>query len=97
MSKVLIENNKATGVKIDDGSVIHSDKIISNLNPKLLFSKLVNNEDVDKEYLRKILNYKCGSGTFQNRMLLFQNFLTFNCLSGKITSDHHRVDSNSPH
>ena len=40
--KVLIENNKAIGVKIDDGSVIHSDKVISNLNPKLLFNKLVN-------------------------------------------------------
>ena len=36
VSKVLIENNKATGVKIDDGSVIYSDKVVSNLNPKLL-------------------------------------------------------------
>ena len=54
VSKVLIENNKATGVKIDDGSVIYSDKVVSNLNPKLLFNKLVNKEDVDKEYLRKI-------------------------------------------
>ena len=89
VSKVLIENNKATGVKIDDGSVIHSDKVISNLNPKLLFSKLVNNEDVDKDYLRKILNYKCGSGTFRMNVALSE-LPDFNCLSGKDVCEHHK-------
>ena len=89
VSKVLIENNKATGVKIDDGSVIYSDKVVSNLNPKLLFSKLVNKEDVDKEYLRKILNYKCGSGTFRMNVALSE-LPEFSCLPGKIASDHHK-------
>ena len=89
VSKVLIENNKATGVKIDDGSVIHSDKVVSNLNPKLLFSKLVNEEDVDKEYLRKILNYKCGSGTFRMNVALSE-LPDFNCLSGKDVCEHHK-------
>ena len=89
VSKVLIENNKATGVKIDDGSVIYSDKVVSNLNPKLLFSKLVNEEDVDKEYLRKILNYKCGSGTFRMNVALSE-LPDFNCLSGKDNCEHHK-------
>ena len=89
VSKVLIENNKATGVKIDDGSVIYSDKVVSNLNPKLLFSKLVNEEDVDKEYLRKILNYKCGSGTFRMNVALSE-LPDFNCLSGKDACEHHK-------
>ena len=89
VSKVLIENNKATGVKIDDGSVIYSDKVVSNLNPKLLFSKLVNEEDVDKEYLRKILNYKCGSGTFRMNVALSE-LPDFNCLSGKDVCGHHK-------
>ena len=89
VSKVLIENNKATGVKIDDGSVIYSDKVVSNLNPKLLFSKLVNEEDVDKEYLRKILNYKCGSGTFRMNVALSE-LPDFNCLSGKDVCEHHK-------
>ena len=89
VSRVLIENNKATGVKIDDGSVIHSDKVVSNLNPKLLFSKLVNEEDVDKEYLRKILNYKCGSGTFRMNVALSE-LPDFNCLSGKDVCEHHK-------
>ena len=89
VSKVLIENNKATGVKIDDGSVIYSDKVVSNLNPKLLFSKLVNEEDVDKEYLRKILNYKCGSGAFRMNVALSE-LPDFNCLSGKDVCEHHK-------
>ena len=89
VSRVLIENNKATGVKIDDGSVIYSDKVVSNLNPKLLFSKLVNEEDVDKEYLRKILNYKCGSGTFRMNVALSE-LPDFNCLSGKDVCEHHK-------
>ena len=89
VSKVHIENNKAIGVKIDDGSVIYSDKVVSNLNPKLLFSKLVNEEDVDKEYLRKILNYKCGSGTFRMNVALSE-LPDFNCLSGKDVCEHHK-------
>ena len=66
-----------------------SNKVISNLNPKLLFTNLINHDDVDKEYLRKILNYKCGSGTFRMNVALSE-LPNFNCLPGKEIAEHHK-------
>ena len=89
VDKVLIENNKAIGVKLAGGSKIFSNKVVSNLNPKLLFKKLVDKNDVDSEYLRKILNYKCGSGTFRMNVALSE-LPNFNCLPGIKVAEHHK-------
>jgi phytoene dehydrogenase-like protein len=89
VEKVLIKDNKAKGVMLEDGTQIFADKVISNLNPKLLFKKLVADNDVDQEYRRKILNYKCGSGTFRMNVALSE-LPNFNCLPGKNISEHHK-------
>ena len=89
VKNVIVEDNVAKGVILDNGSKIMSNKVISNLNPKLLFTNLINHDDVDKEYLRKILNYKCGSGTFRMNVALSE-LPNFNCLPGKEIADHHK-------
>jgi len=89
VEKIIIENNKAKGVILEDGSKILSDRVVSNLNPKLLFQRLVSENDVDPEYLRKILNYKCGSGTFRMNVALSE-LPDFKCLPGKDISEHHK-------
>ena len=89
VKNIIVEDSVAKGVILDDGSKIMSNKVISNLNPKLLFSNLINHDDVDKEYLRKILNYKCGSGTFRMNVALSE-LPNFNCLPGKEISEHHK-------
>lgn len=89
VEKIIIENNKAKGVILEDGSNILSDRVVSNLNPKLLFQRLVSKNDVDPEYLRKILNYKCGSGTFRMNVALSE-LPDFKCLPGKDISEHHK-------
>ena len=89
VKNVIVEDSVAKGVVLDDGSKIMSNKVISNLNPKLLFSNLINHDDVDKEYLRKILNYKCGSGTFRMNVALSE-LPNFNCLPGKEIAEHHK-------
>ena len=89
VKNIIVEDSVAKGVVLDDGSKIMSNKVISNLNPKLLFSNLINHDDVDKEYLRKILNYKCGSGTFRMNVALSE-LPNFNCLPGKEIADHHK-------
>ena len=89
VEKVLIGDNKAKGVMLENGTQIFADKVISNLNPKLLFKKLVAKNDVDQEYRRKILNYKCGSGTFRMNVAL-KELPNFNCLPGKNISEHHK-------
>ena len=89
VEKILIKNNKANGVMLEDGTQIFADKVISNLNPKLLFKKLVDENDVEQEYRRKILNYKCGSGTFRMNVALSE-LPDFNCIPGKEISEHHK-------
>ena len=89
VKNVIVEDSVAKGVILDNGSKIMSNKVISNLNPKLLFTNLINHDDVDKEYLRKILNYKCGSGTFRMNVALSE-LPNFNCLPGKEISEHHK-------
>ena len=89
VKNVIVEDNVAKGVILDNGSKIMSNKVISNLNPKLLFTNLINHDDVDKEYLRKILNYKCGSGTFRMNVALSE-LPNFNCLPGKEIAEHHK-------
>ena len=89
VKNIIVEDSVAKGVILDDGSKILSNKVISNLNPKLLFSNLINHDDVDKEYLRKILNYKCGSGTFRMNVALSE-LPNFNCLPGKEIAEHHK-------
>ena len=89
VKNVIVEDSVAKGVILDNGSKIMSNKVISNLNPKLLFTNLINHGDVDKEYLRKILNYKCGSGTFRMNVALSE-LPNFNCLPGKEIAEHHK-------
>ena len=89
VKNVIVEDCVAKGVILDNGSKIMSNKVISNLNPKLLFTNLINHDDVDKEYLRKILNYKCGSGTFRMNVALSE-LPNFNCLPGKEIAEHHK-------
>ena len=89
VKNIIVEDSVAKGVILDDGSKIMSNKVISNLNPKLLFTNLINHDDVDKEYLRKILNYKCGSGTFRMNVALSE-LPNFNCLPGKEIAEHHK-------
>ena len=89
VKNVIVEDSVAKGVILDNDSKIMSNKVISNLNPKLLFTNLINHDDVDKEYLRKILNYKCGSGTFRMNVALSE-LPNFNCLPGKEIAEHHK-------
>ena len=54
-------------------------QVVSNLNPKLLFGKLVDGGDVSAEFTQRIGAYKCGSGTFRLNVAL-SALPTFSCL-----------------
>jgi phytoene dehydrogenase-like protein len=70
VSKVLIREGRAHGVLLEDGSEISANCVASNLNPKLLFQRLVDPTVVAPEFGRRIAAYKCGSGTFRMNVAL---------------------------
>jgi phytoene dehydrogenase-like protein len=79
VAKVEVTAGKATGVVMEDGSVIAAKRVVSNLNPKLLFGKLVAAPDVPAEFGQRIDAYKCGSGTFRMNVALSE-LPRFSCL-----------------
>ena len=79
VNTVLIENNRAVGVQLKNGETIKAKKVISNLNPKLLFTKFVAKNDVPADFHARIDAYKCGSGTFRMNVALSE-LPRFSCL-----------------
>lgn len=89
VNQVIVENGAATGIRLEDGQSIKARKIISNLNPKLLYKKLISETDLDPEFNRSMDGYKCGSGTFRMNVALSElpDFLS---LPGKEIAEHHQ-------
>jgi all-trans-retinol 13,14-reductase len=54
VEKIIIENNKAVGVKLADGSLIYADTIISNADPSITYLKLVGKENLGKKLVEKL-------------------------------------------
>lgn len=70
VTKVNVTNGRATGVTLADGSVIDAKRVVSNLNPKLLFLDLVEASELDADFVRRMRGWKCGSGTFRMNVAL---------------------------
>ena len=63
--------------------------MVSGVNPKLLYTKLVPQHALDEEFLRRMRNYKCASGTFRMNVALSE-LPDFTCAPGKHAQDHHK-------
>ena len=70
VSRVLVSDGRACGVVLDDGSEVRSKIVVSNLNPKLLFQRMVEPAAVGTDFSQRIAAYKCGSGTFRMNVAL---------------------------
>lgn len=69
----------ASGVVLTDGTEIHANKVVSNLNPKLLFQTMVDPLKLAEDFKRRIAAYKCASGTFRMNVALSE-LPRFTCL-----------------
>lgn len=89
VKQVNIEYGKAIGVELKSGESLAAKTIASNLNPALLFSKLVSDHLVPNEFKRRISNYKNGSGTFRMNVAL-DGMPQFTCLTtqARASEDH---------
>lgn len=88
VKSVVVEKGRAVGVELASGRVLKAKKVVSNLNPKLLFTKLVAEAELPAEFLSRMRHWKCGSGTFRMNVALSE-LPSFTALPGKQVSDHH--------
>jgi phytoene dehydrogenase-like protein len=68
--RVIVESGRAAGVELASGDVVGGKRIVANVNPKLLFEKLVPAGHVPEDFRERIAGYRCGSGTFRMNVAL---------------------------
>ena len=86
--EVLIEKGRAAGVITERGETIRARTVISNLNPKLLYERLIDPAALSAEFRQRIAQWRCGSGTFRMNVALSE-LPDFRCLPGRQLADHH--------
>ncbi len=79
--EVLIEDGRAVGATTESGETFRARAVVSNLNPKLLFEKLVDRAALPQDFVERIAAYRCGSATFRMNVALSQ-LPRFSCLPG---------------
>jgi phytoene dehydrogenase-like protein len=89
VAHVLVENGQARGVRLESGDEVIGERVVANIGPKLLYERLMSPSDIPADFLRRIQNYKCGSGTFRMNVALSE-LPDFSCLPGKLAADHHK-------
>jgi len=85
---VIVEQGRAVGVVTEQGDALRARCVVSNLNPRLLFQRLVDAADLPAEFLARIGHWRCGSGTFRMNVALSE-LPDFRALPGTAVAEHH--------
>ncbi len=88
VTQVLVENGRTCGVALEDGRHISASCVASNINPLLLYQKLIDAAELPEAFLERISHWKCASGTFRMNVALSE-LPDFTCLPGREPALHH--------
>ncbi len=86
--EVIVEAGRAVGVVMEDGVAIRARSVVSNLNPKLLYGKLIDPSVLERNFRERMNNWRCGSGTFRMNVALSE-LPDFKALPGRALAEHH--------
>jgi phytoene dehydrogenase-like protein len=86
--EIIVEAGRAVGVVTERGESLRARSVISNLNPKLLYEKLLDPATLPREFLERIRQWRCGSGTFRMNVALTE-LPDFTVLPGRNAAEHH--------
>ena len=87
VSRVLVDDGKVAGVRLESGEEVIADRVISNVGPKLLYERMFDHSDLKPEFKRRIKGFKAGSGTFRMNVALSE-LPKFTCLPE--AGEHHQ-------
>jgi phytoene dehydrogenase-like protein len=88
VARVLIERGRAVGVVLESGQAIRARAVAANVNPKLLYQRMVDRSELPAEFADAIDRYRCGSGSFRINVALSE-LPDFACLPGTHAQPHH--------
>lgn len=87
VARVLVDGDKAVGVKLESGEEIVARRVIANVGPRLLYDRMIAESDLDPEFRRRMKGFKAGSGTFRMNVALSE-LPRFTCLPEP--GEHHQ-------
>jgi len=87
--RIVVEQGKATGVILENGDMLRAKTVVANVNPSLLYSKMIDAAHLPADFSRRMRQYKNGSGTFRMNVAL-RDLPRFTCLEkqSRATADH---------
>jgi len=68
--EVLVEDGRAVGVTTDTGKHFRARSVVANVNPKLLYERLLAPQHVPADTRERMAHWRCGSGTFRMNVAL---------------------------
>jgi phytoene dehydrogenase-like protein len=88
VTRVLVEKGRAAGLALADGRVVRARRIVANVNPRMLYLRLLEAGDVAPDVRARMQRYRAGSASFRMNVALSElpNFDA----SGPAGSDIHR-------
>ena len=89
IATLIVKDGKAIGVALADGRELRANTLVSNLNPKLLYTQLVEPGQLDDDTAQRIQRYRCGSGTFRMNVALSE-LPDFTAMPGTQLQPHHQ-------
>ena len=81
VTRVTTRGGTATGIALGDGSEILARRVVANVDPKMLYLKLIDAAALDADFRRRIEGYRCASATFRMNVALDAR-PDFRCLPG---------------
>jgi phytoene dehydrogenase-like protein len=88
VKQVLVEQGRAVGVQLEGGEEIRARAVAANVNPKLLYQRLVERSCLPADFAGAIDRYRCGSGSLRINVALSE-LPDFSALPGTAVQPHH--------
>jgi phytoene dehydrogenase-like protein len=88
VEKILIRNSAARGVVLQGGEEIEASRVISNLDPKATFLRLVPRQELPEPFVKQIEDYQC-TGPSMKMNLALSALPEFTAFPGAPGPHHH--------
>ena len=87
VERVLVDDGRASAVRLASGERLAARCIVSNVMPRLLYEQLIDPADLAPAFLQRVRGFRAGSGTFRMNVALSE-LPDFTCLPGP--GEHHQ-------
>ena len=88
VAQVRVERGRVVGVVLDSGEEIRARAVASNVNPRLLYQRLMQRDDLPADFAEAIDRYRCGSGSLRINVALSE-LPDFAAMPGTQAQPHH--------